>query len=97
MTAIIGRDRLTWNGLNLYCRGHLDPVATVEPDSTHPGMWRLRLPGGQLSGMLNVTRVKEAAMAATLARLNLQEIALAASPVRSNAPGTTPGPAALAA
>ena len=30
------------------------------PDSTHPGMWRVRWPDGRLSDMTNLTRAKDA-------------------------------------
>jgi hypothetical protein len=33
----------------------------IEPDSTYPGMWRLRWPDGDLSDMANITRAKGAA------------------------------------
>jgi len=31
------------------------------PDREHPHMWRLRLPNGQLTDMVNLTRAKDAA------------------------------------
>jgi hypothetical protein len=32
----------------------------VVPDATHPGMWRVRWPGGRLSDITNLTRAKDA-------------------------------------
>ncbi len=39
------------------------PLATVVPDTRWPDMWRIALPDGQLSDMVNLTRAKEAAVA----------------------------------
>jgi hypothetical protein len=35
-------------------------TAEIVPDSTYPGMYRMRLPSGALSEMANLTRVKDA-------------------------------------
>jgi hypothetical protein len=35
---------------------------TIEPDAKWRGMWRVRLPNGQLSDMVNLTRAKDAAL-----------------------------------
>jgi hypothetical protein len=35
-------------------------VATIEPDATWPGMWRIRLPNGHHSDMVNLTRAQDA-------------------------------------
>jgi len=37
------------------------PLATVVPDSVWPGMWRVILPGGQVSDMANMARARDAA------------------------------------
>jgi hypothetical protein len=40
------------------------PIALVVPDANYPGvMWRIRWPDGRLSGMVNLARAKDAAMA----------------------------------
>ncbi len=39
------------------------PLATVVPDTQWPDMWRIVLPDGQLSDMVNLTRAKDAAAA----------------------------------
>jgi hypothetical protein len=57
-------DRFVWKGLNLHGKGKL--VAVVEPDPVYPGMFRFRLPGGGLSDMVNLTRAKDAALAAAV-------------------------------
>jgi len=44
-------------------------VATIEPDSKWPGMWRVRC-GGSLSDMVNLSRAKDAAISITLSDLN---------------------------
>jgi len=48
-------------------------LAAVEPDSEWPGMWRVRLPDGDLSDMANRTRAKDAAQLLALATLNSVE------------------------
>jgi hypothetical protein len=44
-------------------------VATIEPDSEWPGMWRVRR-GGSISDMVNLARAKDAATAIALSDLN---------------------------
>jgi hypothetical protein len=38
-------------------------MATIVPDETWPGMWRVRMPDGHLTDMVNLTRAKGAAVA----------------------------------
>jgi hypothetical protein len=45
-------------------------MAAVEPDHEWPGLWRVRLPDGRLSDMVNLTRAKDAALLLALAVLN---------------------------
>ncbi len=47
-------------------------LATVERDSKWPSMWRVRLPDGYLTDMVNKTRAKDAAIVLALNRLNAQ-------------------------
>ncbi len=49
---------LTWRGNTVECSG---TTIEIVPDHTYAGMWRVRLPDGQLSGMLNLTRARDAA------------------------------------
>jgi hypothetical protein len=44
-------------------------VATIEPDSQWPGMWRVRR-GSSISDMVNLSRAKDAAIAIALSDLN---------------------------
>ena len=44
-------------------------VATIEPDSKWPGMWRVRC-GGAMSDMVNLSRAKDAAISIALSDLN---------------------------
>ena len=44
-------------------------VATIEPDSKWPGMWRVRR-GGSISDMANLSRAKDAAIAIARSDLN---------------------------
>jgi hypothetical protein len=71
---IVGRDRLSWradtNGLALY-RGHSRQILVrIVPDATWAGMFRVRLPDGQISDMANLPRTKDAALGIALRSLN---------------------------
>ena len=44
-------------------------VATIEPDSKWPGMWRVPR-GGVISDLLNLSRAKDAAISIALSDLN---------------------------
>jgi hypothetical protein len=50
-----------WRGNRLFFRRKL--VATIIQDEKYPSMWRVRLPNGHVSDMVNLTRAKDAAMA----------------------------------
>ena len=66
---IFGQTALKWEGDRLCLRsGRL--LATVEPDQKWNGMWRVRLPGGHLSDMVNRTRARDAAISLALGTLN---------------------------
>jgi hypothetical protein len=67
------RDRqdLIWHDrqLRLFSsRGLL--LASIEPDQNWPGVWRVRMPDGHLTDMLNMSRAKDAAASLTLTVLN---------------------------
>jgi hypothetical protein len=69
---IFGRNELKWEGDRLRLHsGRL--LATVEPDQKWNGMWRVRLPNGFLSDMVNRTRARDAAISLALGALNRQE------------------------
>jgi hypothetical protein len=60
---------LRWDGRKLRLNsGRL--LATVEPDAKWSEMYRVRLPDGQLTDMVNLTRAKDAAVHLVLADLN---------------------------
>jgi hypothetical protein len=67
------KDCLMWHGHRLLLRAGGPLLAAVEPDSEWPGMWRVRLPDGDLSDMANRTRAKDAAQSFALATLNSAE------------------------
>jgi hypothetical protein len=59
---------LVWDGLTLRLgRGRV--LATVEPDSKWPGMYRVHH-DGNVSDMVNLTRAKDAAKSIALSQLN---------------------------
>jgi len=49
-----------WRGSRLMVCGRL--VATIIPDATWPKMWRVQLPNGHVTDMVNITRAKDAAL-----------------------------------
>jgi hypothetical protein len=69
---MIGSDRLIWNDNCLSCRALRISVAVVQ-DETFPGMYRVRLPNGGLTDMVNYSRAKDAAKAILLSILNARE------------------------
>jgi len=49
-----------WRGDRLFVRGRL--VAKIVPDQQWPGIWRVQLPNGFLSDIVNRSRAKDAAL-----------------------------------
>jgi hypothetical protein len=86
--VIVGRDRLIWRsdagGFALYYGHSRRAGAYVVPDATWPCMFRVRTADGRESDMANLSRTKEAALAAALRVINsnAQETAIGGSPVR---------------
>jgi hypothetical protein len=71
---VFNQDDVKWDGLKLRSRtGRL--LAMVEPDPEWPLMYRVRLPGGHLTDMLNLTRAKDAAKYLALEALNRRNAA----------------------
>jgi hypothetical protein len=64
-----------WKGHNLVFRRRV--IASIEPDSEYPNMWRVRLPSGFVTDMVNRTRAKDAAICLAAERLTV-----GASPMR---------------
>jgi hypothetical protein len=63
------RHDLRWDGHRLRLRsGRL--LATIVPNPDWDGMWRVRMPNGDASDMVNLTRAKDAALSLALASLN---------------------------
>jgi len=91
--GITARSALTWrktaSGHALYLRDRGKPLATVEPDAQHAGMWRIHMPDGWVSDLANLSRVREAAIGSVLFVLNRKETARNRPPVRANAEGAT--------
>src|SRR4051794_21515280 len=68
---MLGYADLAWDGDCLrQKRGSKRSLATVVVDETYPTIWRVQMPDGRMSGMLNRTRAKDAAMGAALQALN---------------------------
>ena len=68
---VCSRRDLVWDDKQLRLhsiRGRV--LAAVEPDRDWPGMWRVRMPDGHLTDMVNLSRVKDAAASLALGVLN---------------------------
>jgi hypothetical protein len=66
-----GQQNLRWDGRQLRTLSNRGRVlATIEPDLTWPRMWRVRLPDGCLTDMVNLSRAKDAAASLALGVLN---------------------------
>ena len=68
---VCSRRDLVWDDkqLRLYSiRGRA--LAAIEPDREWPGMWRVRLPEGYLTDLVNLPRAKDAAASLALRVLN---------------------------
>ena len=73
---------LEWRGDRLVLKGGGRGSLFVElvRDVTYPSMWRVRLPDGSLTDMVNRTRAKDAACALLLAHLRQARDSLEAPP-----------------
>ena len=67
---ILGYADLTWNADILRKHGSRGTLATLVADETYPTMWRVQMPDGRVSGILNKARAKDAAMGAALQVFN---------------------------
>jgi hypothetical protein len=54
---MIGYEDLTWTGKELRYRGRT--LATIEPDAEWPRLYRVRLPNGDLTDLVNWTLLFE--------------------------------------
>jgi hypothetical protein len=64
-------DHLSWEGLTIRLgkRGHV--LAYVIPDPDWPNMYRVQMPGRDLSDTVNLSRAKDAAVCLALASVNV--------------------------
>lgn len=80
-----GFNDLTWRktrtGQALYLFNRGKPLATVEPDPQHAGMWRIHMPDGWISDMANLSWAKDGAMLSALSVLNRRQTARNLPPV----------------
>jgi hypothetical protein len=79
---------LTWrktaSGHALYLFNRGKPLATVEPDTQHAGMWRIHMPDGWISDIANLSRAKDGAILSALSVLNHRQTARNLPPVAQN-------------
>jgi len=76
---------LIWRGNRLALKGRASLAVETVPAATYPGMWRIKMPDGGLSDMVNRTRVRDAARSILLGILNTQETVPGGPPMRSAA------------
>ena len=69
MTHVYSTLDLAWIGDNLHL-GRGRRLLGIVPDVSYPEMWRVELPDGHLTDMVNRVRAKDAAMAHALRMLN---------------------------
>ena len=68
---MFGRQDLIWDGSQLQLFSNLSLVlASIELDQIRPGKWRVRLPDGHLTDMVNLSRAQDAAASLALSVLN---------------------------
>jgi hypothetical protein len=80
MARVTGRERLKWNGRGLFFGQRR--IMTIEPDTVHASMFRVRRSDGSLTDLVNLTRAKDAATGIGLDTLNMKETAVGISPAR---------------
>lgn len=77
---VFNSNALHWDG-NKLCLGRRQVVRIVEDQKYSGVMWRVEMPDGTLSDMVNRTRAKDAAMSIALRILNTKESRTEAAPV----------------
>ena len=85
---IVGRSSLSWRktgDLHDLHFGRRAPLLHIEPDATWPGMFRIGMPDGSRTDMVNLTRAKDAGMSLGLALLRRTS----PEPVTAPAKGST--------
>jgi hypothetical protein len=72
---------LVWRGEVLLPYGRKHPSVSIVRDVTYPNMWRVRLPDGLLTDMVNRARARDAARSILRRILQREETSLEESPV----------------
>lgn len=67
------RQALHWDGLQLRYRRRV--VATLVAEEAWPKLYRVHLPNGRVTDMVNLTRAKDAAVTLVMHALNEQQAA----------------------
>lgn len=70
---MIDRQALHWDGLQLHYRHRA--VVTLVADEDWPELYRVHLPDGRITDMVNLTRAKDAAVALAMHALDGQQAA----------------------
>ena len=64
------RRNVKWIGNAVHHHSGGSPVLAIVPDGTWPGMWRVALPDGSLTDIVNLSRVRDAAIDWAVSWLN---------------------------
>jgi hypothetical protein len=68
LALMYGARETTWKGDVIYVAGRR--MLRIVQDQTYPSMWRIELPDGRLTDMVNRSRAKDAAMAIAVSIAN---------------------------
>jgi hypothetical protein len=71
LTHMYGAYGLCWDGTVLRRRGRRAVLGLIERDQTFPWLWRVRLPSGRVTDLLNRTRARDLACATAVAVFDL--------------------------
>ena len=76
-TGIAGRDLLSvrrkGERVTVHLGSNIRALATVSPDEVYPTLYRVNLPGGITTDLVNKSRAVDAALSLALAHLNAQQ------------------------
>jgi hypothetical protein len=76
----VNSNKLGWEGNELFLKGFSRPLLSIVLDAKYSSMWRVRVPKGRLTDMVNRTRAKDSGIALQL--LDRSETPPVPAPIR---------------